>query len=317
MANLNIGVGGIPLSSKKYTTEDGIRRVKELGLDLMEMEFVQGVKLTADAAIRIAKVREEKGIELTVHGPYFVNLASLDNRIFYGSIKYVSDSIFIGGLAGAKSVTFHPAFYQSNSPEETFKLVKKGIEKIYETFDKPKFDGHPVRNNEIVIAPELTGKPTQFGDLEELIKLSQEFSNSHLKFCIDFAHKYARSNGQFNTYEDFVNIFNLVEKALGKEFLGNMHMHVSAINYGEKGEKNHLTFLGNYEDYLEYGIDIPELKSELEKLELKGKTTIKPGFNWQELLRAIKDKNVGGYLVCESPILELDALLLKQQFSKL
>lgn len=316
MAKLNIGVGGIPLSTKKVSTQEGILRIKELGLDLMEMEFVHGVKISAENAVKINEVRQEAGIELTVHGPYYINLASLENRKFYGSIKYISDSVYIGGLAGARSVTFHPAFYQGFSANEIYDKVKKAITKIYETFDQKKFADHPVRSGQAVIAPELTGKPSQFGDLEELIRLAGDFKDSNLKFCIDFAHKFARSNGKFNSYQEFVAMFEQVESALGKEFLQDMHMHVSAINYGDKGERNHLTFLQSFEEYELQGIDIPQLKPHFAALEEKGKTT-KCAFNWQELLQAIKDKNVGGYLVCESPILELDALLLKQYYEKL
>lgn len=316
MNKLNIGVGGIPLSTKKSSTPQGIMRVKELGLELMEMEFVHGVRMSPESAAEVKKIQEQTGINLTVHGPYYVNLAALDNRKLYGSIKYITDSIYIGGLAGAKSVTFHPAFYQGMSPEQTYEMVKKAIGKIYAVFEDDKFADHPVNKGGVVLAPELTGKPSQFGDLEELIRLSQDFKEVGLRFCIDFAHKYARSNGQFNSYEEFVEIFETVEKSLGKEFLENMHMHVSAINYGEKGEKNHLTFLQNFEDYREQGIDLPDLAGYFDTLKQKGKTTAGE-FRWQELLRAMKDKNVGGYLVCESPILEMDALLLKQNYDRL
>lgn len=316
MAKLNIGVGGIPLSTKKTSTPEGILRVKELGLDLMEMEFVYGVKMSASNALEVNEIRQETGVELTVHGPYYVNLASLENRKLYGSIKYISDSVYIGGLAGAKSVTFHPAFYQGLPADEIYEKVKKAIGKIYETFDQKRFADHPVRSGQVVIAPELTGKPSQFGDLEELIRLAGDFKDLNLKFCIDFAHKFARSNGKFNSYEEFTAILSSVESTLGRDFLDDLHMHVSAINYGEKGERNHLTFLQSYDEYKAEGIDIPELQPHFAALKEKGKTT-ESAFDWRGLLQAIKNKNVGGYLVCESPILELDALLLKQYYQKL
>lgn len=316
MTKLNIGVGGVPLSSLKNNTISGVERVSELNLDLMEVEFVHGVKMTPENALLVNKVRKEKGVELTIHGPYYINLASDDNRIFYGSIKYITDSIYIGGLFGAKSVTFHPAFYQTKSKAEVYSRVKSAFAKIYKEFEKPKFDNHPVRRGEIVIAPELTGKPTQFGDIEELIQLAEDFKELNLRLCIDFAHKYARSNGKFNGYEEFLKIINLVEKNLGREYLDNLHMHVSAINYGEKGEKNHLTFLQTIDDYQKEGIAHAGLQKEFLKLEQKGKT-FDSGFKWRELLAVLKEKKVGGYLVCESPILEYDALLLKQTYDNL
>lgn len=316
MAKLNIGIGGVAHSAKSASAIDGIKRVRELGLDHMELEFVYGVKMNEETAQEVAKIANKEKVNLTVHGPYFVNLASDDNRKFYGSIKYITDSLYIGGIAGAKSVTFHPAFYQKRSPKETFELVKKAFDKIFEEFEKPKYKDSAFVKKEINIAPELTGKPTQFGDLEELIKLTQKFKGLNVKFCIDFAHKFARSNGKYNTYEEFVGILDDIEKNLGKDFLDEMHMHVSAIHFGEKGEKNHLTFLEMYEEYEKKGVAVKGLESVMKKLEAKNK--IGPSeLNWKELLQALKDKNVGGYLVCESPILEMDALLMQKFYKAL
>ena len=316
MAKLKIGVGGVPLTSKKRDTVSGIKRVRELKLDLMEIEFVHGVKMTEERARIVNETRKSSEIELTIHGPYYINLASDDNRKFYGSIKYITDSVYVGGLCGAKSVTFHPAFYQKKEKEEVFSHVKSAFEKIYKEFEKEKYLDHPIRQGEIVIAPELTGKPTQFGDIEELVKLSDELKDFDLRLCIDFAHKYARSNGIYNGYDKFVEILEYVENNLGRKYLDSLHMHVSAINFGEKGEKNHLTFLQSIVEYNSEGIEIRGLDSEFKKQEEKGKT-FDSGFKWRELLQALKDKNIGGYLVCESPILEYDALLLKQTYDNL
>ena len=316
MANLSIGVGGIPLSSQTKTAISGMQRINELGLDLMELEFVYGVKMPENKARELDKEAEKLGVNLTVHGPYYINLASVDNKIFYGSIKRISDSIFIGGLAGAKSVTFHAAFYQGRTSEETLEFVKKAFEKIYATYDENRFKGHPAKQAQIVLAPELTGKPTQFGDLQELISLAKDFTDNELRFCVDFAHLYARTNGKHNSYDEFMRIFDEIEVSLGDSYLQKLHMHVSAINFSEKGERNHLTFLQNFEDYVGVGIDIPQLENEFTALKKKDKTN-SSAFNWQELLKALKERQIGGYLVCESPILELDALLLKNYFRTL
>lgn len=316
MTKLNIGVGGVPLTSEKNNSISGIDRVKRLGLDLMEIEFVHGVKMTEESAKKVNEARKSAEIELTIHGPYYINLASDDNRKFYGSIKYITDSIYIGGLCGARSVTFHPAFYQKKEKGEVYSQVKSAFEKIFKEFEKDKFKDHPVNRGEIVIAPELTGKPTQFGDIEELINIANDFKEFNLKLCIDFAHKYARSNGLFNGYDKFVEILEMIEKHLGREYLDVLHMHVSAINYGEKGEKNHLTFLQSVEQYHSEGIEINGMADEFKMLEEKGKT-FDSGFKWRELLQVLKDKKVGGFLVCESPILEYDALLLKKTYNNL
>lgn len=316
MAVLRFGTGGVPLTTKKRSTVDGIKRMAELGLQHMEMEFVHGVRMSEELALETGGVAKENDISLTVHGPYYVNLASDDNRKFYGSIGYITKSIYIGGLAGARSVTFHPAFYQGLSSAEVYQKVKKAIEKVYAEFEKKKYDGHPVRQQKIVVAPELTGKPSQFGDIEELVKLAGEFKELQLKFCIDFAHKFARSNGEYNSYEQFLGMLDLVEKKLGREYLDELHIHLSGIMHSEKGERNHVTLLESYQAYQDQGVEVDGGEEIMAARTKEGKNG-GSAFRWQEVLRALKDKKVGGWLVCESPNLELDALLMRRVYDTL
>ncbi|MBU1976182.1 MAG: TIM barrel protein [Nanoarchaeota archaeon] len=138
--------------------------------------------------------------------------------------------------------------------------------------------------NDIWVRPETTGKSTQFGSYKELIKLSAEFDQ--VQPCIDFSHLHARSGGKVNTYEEFSDILHEVEKGLGKHALQNMHAHVSGIAYSDKGERNHLV---------------------LEQSD----------FNYPDLMRALKDYKACGVVVCESPNIEEDALLLKKTYESL
>ncbi len=79
---------------------------------------------------------------------------------------------------------------------------------------------------DVVLAPETTGKPTQFGDLDELIRLNKE-TKCHL--TVDFAHLKARYNGDI----DYEEVMRKIKP------LGHIHCHFSGIIYGEKGEKKH------------------------------------------------------------------------------
>ena len=77
----------------------------------------------------------------------------------------------------------------------------------------------------VKLCPEVTGKPSQFGSIDELLTLKKE---TGCGLCVDFAHLYARSQGQVD-YEQ-------VLKKLPKKF----HAHFSGIEYGPKGERKHL-----------------------------------------------------------------------------
>jgi deoxyribonuclease-4 len=131
---------------------------------------------------------------------------------------------------------------------------------------------------------ETTGKKTQFGTLEELVSLCKEVRAC--KLCIDFSHIHARGNGCLNNYNDFAEILQYVFNELGRSALDDLHIHMGGINYNEKGEKHHL----------------PLLKSD---------------FKYIECLKAIKDFKVKGCVILEGPLVEKDALLLKNTYKNL
>ena len=138
-------------------------------------------------------------------------------------------------------------------------------------------------NNRVYIRPETMGKVSQFGTVAEILNLCVDLEG--LGICIDFAHLHARTGG-FNSYREFVSILLQIEEKLGSAALDNMHIHVAGIAYGGKGEIKHLN-----------------LKES--------------DFQYAELLKALKDYNVKGIVICESPNLEEDALLLQATYNTL
>lgn len=136
----------------------------------------------------------------------------------------------------------------------------------------------------IWVRPETTGKATQWGDLEEIVQLSKTFEQ--VLPCVDFSHLHARTNGLHNTYDEFAVIFDKIGTELGLSALENFHAHIAGIDYGEKGERKHLI---------------------LEESDM----------NYKDLLRAFKDFEVKGVVVCESPNIEEDTVLLKSYYESL
>ncbi len=309
---LHFATAGVPITSKKRDTITGILRIKELGLNSMEMEFVQGVKMSEDMAQEVKKVSKENKIDLTVHGPYYINLATKEPDKLKASYRHILSSAHIGSVAGAKSVTFHPAFIQTNTREEVSSRVKKAMIDILKECKEKGYD--------INISPELTGKESQFGRLNELVPLCKEIPDLH--FCYDFAHNYARSVGKNNTEGELDESLKYIRDELGQEFLNNMHLHISNIEYSDKGERHHLPFLKDVEDYVKAGVikrtDNKEFLEEYMKEFYKGDKKIwNDRFDYKMILRKLKEYGVGGYLVCESPVMEFDAVLIQDIYSKL
>lgn len=275
MAELLFGTGGTPRSSKQPSTVSGIERIAELGLGCMEMEFVQGVRMSEALAEQVRGVATRQGIKLTAHAPYFINLNAREPEKIRASQYRILQTARVAKLCGAVSIVFHPAFYLGDAPEKAYQTVKKYLK---ETVDELKKE-----NNRVWIRPELMGKTSQFGTLDEIINLSLEIEQ--VAPCIDFAHCHARTDA-FNTYPEFASILEKVATRLGRAYLENLHMHISGIAYGPKGERNHLN---------------------LKESDLR----------YTELMRALKDCGAGGMVICESPNLEEDALLMQKTYRNL
>lgn len=272
---LLFGTAGTPLSAKRRDTVSGIQRVKELGLDSMELEYVRGTFPGEKKALEIAEAARENSIRLTAHGPYFINLNADDPDKRQASRKRIINTAYFGGMSGAESITFHAGFFLGQPPEVVYETIKEELYNLHEIIKD--FD------NKVDISPELTGKPTQFGSLDELLKISKELDGIHP--CIDWSHQHART-GTFNTTQEFQSMIDTLRATLGDAVLKRLHMHVSGIEYGNKGERKHLI---------------------LEESDM----------NYRDLLKVLKDNEVCGFLVCESPSLEEDALLLKNYYETL
>jgi len=275
MSGLVFGTGGTPHSAKSRATVDGIRRIAELGLGCMEVEFVQGVKMGEASARIVREVAGKTGIRLTAHGPYYINLNAREPEKVKASQLRILQTARIGSICGAESIAFHAAFYSGESPEKTYNTVKKNLKEVVDQLRK--------ENNHVWVRPEIMGKASEFGTVEEVLKLSTELEG--VAPCLDVAHCHARE-GQFNSYAEFAAVLEQIAATLGRAALDNMHIHFSGIYYGKKGELKHLNL------------------SESD-------------FHYVELLKALKDYDARGIVICESPNLEEDARLLQATYISL
>ena len=275
MTGLLFGTGGTPHSAKTASTIDGIKRIAELGLGCMELEFVQGVRMGEAGARLVADIATKEGVKLSAHGPYFINLNAREPDKITASQGRILQTARIASICGAESITFHAAYYLGDSPEKVYNTVKKYLAEVINQLKR--------ENNRVWIRPEVVGKPSEFGTLDEILNLSVELER--VAPCIDFAHRHART-GDSNSYPEFASTLQQVEQRLGRDALDNMHIHVSGIAYGPKGEIKHLN-----------------LKES--------------DFHYVELLQALKDYKMKGLIICESPNLEDDALLLQSTYNAL
>ena len=133
----------------------------------------------------------------------------------------------------------------------------------------------------VTLRIETMGKRSQYGSLDECLTLCQEVDG--LAPCLDFSHIHARGEVRANSYLDFYRIFKKVEKRLGAAALQDINIHISGIEYGLKGEIRHLNL------------------SESD-------------FRYDEWVGVLKDLDLAGMVVCESPDREVDAVMLKRLY---
>lgn len=261
--NVFLGPAGIPASAKGSTI-DGIRRVAELGLNAIEVEFVYGVRMGMQMAKEVGAVAKETAVRLSVHAPYYINLCSDEREKLAASKKRIMESVERAEAMAADIVVFHPGFYGKLEKAEAFDRVAAACTELADNTPK-----------DVKLGIETTGKSGAFGTLDEVVGVCKSMHG-----CVpvvDFAHIYARNVGKI----DYAAVFD----ALKPLKLAHVHSHFSNIEYTAKGERNHLV--------------------------LDGHPAFKP------LAQEILKRKLGITIVCESPVLEMDALRMKKVFESL
>lgn len=271
---LNFITAGMPLRTGKASYPKAFEVLKEMNLDGMELEFVHGVRMNDTNRDFVKEM--SKDFVITAHGPFYINLNSQEEEKIDASLQRIIDTAYVAKQAGAFSITYHAAFYMGKDKETVYNQVKTQTRRILDVLENENID--------VWIRPETTGKATQWGDLDEIIRLSKEFEQ--VLPCIDFSHLHARSAGEYNTYDEFSKILEKMGTEIGEYALENFHGHLAGIEYTAKGEKQHLN---------------------LENSDM----------NYKDLIKAMKEFNVKGALVCESPNIEDDCKLLKDYYLSL
>jgi len=214
-----LGPAGIPISAVEKTTLGGIKKVHELKLNAMEIEFVRNVYLSQKAAKEAGELAKELNVQLTVHAPYFINLLSEKKETVKASKKRILDSLDRAEIMKGEVVVVHAAYYGKLTSEEAFNKMK---EITLEILDEAKSNGIKAK-----LAYETMAKKTQFAGLNELLKLIKEVKSNGLTLCIDFAHLFVRNNGKI----DYAEVLDKLKD------IKHIYSHFSNVKYNLKTKK--------------------------------------------------------------------------------
>lgn len=259
------------------STEQSAVWVKDMGLDCFEYSFGRGVRIKDETAISIGEAFKNAGVEISVHAPYYINLANPDEEKAKNSFFYIIESAKKCRLFGGRRIVFHPASQGDLTREEAVGLTSERMKRLRDEIYKNGL-------SDMFFCPETMGKSAQIGTIEEITSFCK-IDDCFIP-CVDFGHVNARENGSLKTEEDFYKRLSFMISELGYEKMRKLHVHFSKIEYTVKGEVKHLTFEDNV-----FGPEFEPLAFALKKTELEP------------------------YIVCESAgTQDIDALYMKRAY---
>jgi len=191
--------------------------------------------------------------------------------------KRLMDAARYGNLAGASDIIFHPGSYFGLPPA---KALLVAIPRLRKCVEELRSEGNPV-----TLRPETMGKSAMIGSLDDALEMAREVEG--VAPCLDFAHLHARAgDGSANSIEEWIEVLRRYKKALGAASLRRLHVHLSGIEYTAKGERKHL----------------PIAESD---------------FNLDGLFAALAELRCKGRILCESPVMEKDALVFQAAWDRI
>lgn len=257
---------------------DAPKWLRGLGLDAYEYQCGKGVNIGEETARTLGLQAGLHGIALSLHAPYFINLANPDPASLKKTAHHIVAACRAADWMGAGRVVIHSGSLMKRTRREALDTALRSLSEMIRICDGEGY-GH------LALCPETMGKIGQLGDLDEVLALCT--LDERLIPCVDFGHLYARSLGQMQGEAATEAILDRIEAVLGRERAASFHSHFSKIEFTPNGgEKMHLTF---------------------------GQDRFGPDF--EPLVRALARRRWGPVVICESDGTQAeDALLMKQTY---
>ncbi|NLC17193.1 MAG: TIM barrel protein [Clostridiales bacterium] len=279
-----------PAGNSKSFYDEGLKHtyqapkwLKERGLNAFEYSFGRGVNMSDETAKIIGREMKEHDIELSVHAPYYINLANEDDKKAQNSFNYIIRSLEKLKLMGGLRCVMHSGALLGAERKEALNRVYKRMDELLNILHKKDLDS-------VILCPETMGKYSQIGTVEEICALCS--LHPMLIPCIDFGHINSYMQGKLKTKDDYKRIIDIVFDVLKEEKAKYIHIHFSKIKYGPAGEIHHFNFSDPESD--EYG----------------------PAF--EPLAEVLREYKMSPVIICESTDnMAEDAMTMKYIYEKL
>ncbi len=279
MARIRFGPAGKPIDFKGDVV--GIPAyLKSMGLDAFEYQAVRGVKISEEKAKRLGEEARNNDVLLSLHAPYYINFSSTSRETIEKSVNHLVNAGRAAKWMGAYIVVFHPGYYGDSIPAEALRRAIEAVKRVREILDQ---EGA----RDVWLGPETMGKRSQLGTVDEIIELCSKVERT--KPVVDWAHIHARSRGADVADKDYVvKLVDRIERELGSEAVKPLHMHFTRVEYSDRGEVRH---------------------HELSKTDY--------GPEFKHVIEGLLEVGVDGVIICESPLLDKDAVVMKKMYEEL
>ena len=212
--------------------ENAPLRAKEAGCECFQMfsRSPHGGKMRRIDATVAAAFRENlakgEAKDFFIHSPYYINFASENNRIYYGSISAIRSELEVADLLGARSVVTHLGSSKDMDGEEAKRKLIAGLVKVFEAPSSAS-EAQPKLLLEIT-----AGSGNIMGDtFEEIAYFIKEtekvVGKNTLGVCFDTAHAFA-SGYDLRTEEAVKKTFAKFDKIVGIDKIKLVHLNDSA-----------------------------------------------------------------------------------------
>ncbi len=247
------------------STKDVFKWLNDFGLDLYEYSFGRGILLKDETAIEFANNAKQNNIQISVHAPYFINLANPDNDAIEKSFNYISNSLDKLILMQGEKCVVHIGSCMKMAREDALRNVTNNLKRFMELFDEK------YCNKKIYLCPETMGKFQQIGTYKEIVDLCT--MHDSLIPTFDFGHINCILQGNLDK-ENYKRIIEYSFEKLGEFRTRKMHIHFSKIEFSSKGEIRHLTL-----DDTEFGPEFEPLATLLQDYKIDNATIISESKN--------------------------------------
>ena len=146
-----------------------------------------------------------------IHTPYYINFASANNRIRYGSVTVVRDELERSSLIGAKYVMTHLGTAKELGEKES---IEKTIEMLKKTLD-----GY-IGTTKLLIENSAGAGAIIGDDLKEIKKIIDGVASEAIAgICLDTQHSFASGYD----WRDFEKTLQRINKELGLDQIKLVH----------------------------------------------------------------------------------------------